>query len=151
RPRDGLSGSLLRRSQGRYSVNQDDSNDLNIRLRVLNPQGAPLGGTVDIELRAERLGNLLTVKAANASRDIDIRLCAPGLYQLTVTPTDVFKPVSRFVSVPPSGCVVIEVTIDKGAQPPVVKSGYKVYGFVRDASQLPLAGASVKAFDRDIR
>ena len=70
--------------------------DISVRLRVLNPQRQPLDGTVDIELKPLGAGDTVSVKGADASKDIDVSgLQRPplGIYQVTVTPTDVPVPV----------------------------------------------------------
>jgi hypothetical protein len=125
--------------------------DICLRLRILSPQRQPLGGTVDVELRRHRAKKSVTLQDADASKDIIVTLSSPGLYHLTVTPTDVFKPVSRVVNLHPRGIPTLEVIIDKGTPPPSENTGYKVYGVVRDTLQKPLAAATVKAFDKDIR
>lgn len=92
--------------------------DISIRLRVLNAQRQPLGGTVDIELKPQAAGDTVNVKAADASKDIDISgLQRPpqGNYQVTVTPTDVPVPVSQPLTVPPRGFNTVEFVIDKAA------------------------------------
>src|SRR5262249_55936366 len=89
---------------------------------------------------------------ADASRDIDIKLHHRGLYHLTVTPTDPYKPVSRTVAVCDGGSLTIAVVIEKGPEPPPIDGpAYKVFGTVRDALQNPLAGPTGAAFDKDIR
>ena len=132
------------------------TSDISIRLRILNPDRQPLGGTVDLEFKPQNFGQAMIVKGELASRDIDVRglqRTPVGLYQLTVIPTDVFKPVSQFVNIPASGFNTLEIVIDKG---PVEKPGppadtYKVYGLVRDQFQRPMASAVVKVSDKDIR
>src|SRR3984893_3532815 len=137
---------------------QNNNTDICIRLRILNPDRQPLGGTVDIEFKRRNVGPGITVKAANASRDIDVRLLqrSPhGHYQVTVTPTDVFKPVSQFVNIPPSGFNTLEIVIDKGTAEsptsPAGTGGFKVFGTVRDKLQRPMEYVTVKAYDKDIR
>ncbi|SOE87376.1 virulence plasmid A protein [Burkholderia sp. YR290] len=120
-----------------------------IRLKILNNRRQPLGGTVDVEIRTQRRKKCLVIKGADASKDIDVKLEAGGPYHLTVTPTDVFKPISRTVNLPARGSIAIEFIIDKGTVPK--PAGYKVFGTVRDALQEPLPGVSVQAFDKDIR
>src|SRR5689334_19533814 len=96
----------------------ETNSDICIRLRILNPQRQPLGGTVDLEFKRQNNGQTTTVRKANASKDIDVRglqRTPQGLYQITVTPTDVFKPVSQFVNIPASGFNTLEIIIDKGA------------------------------------
>src|SRR5208282_4194113 len=51
---------------------------------------------------------------ADASKDIDIELRNPGLYHLTVTPTDMYKPQSRTIAVCERGSLAIALIIDKG-------------------------------------
>ena len=57
----------------------------------------------------------MKVKAADASKDIDVlglqRYPQVQLYEVTVTPTDVFKPTSQFVKIPPSGFNTVEFVI----------------------------------------
>jgi len=53
----------------------------------------PPGGTVNIEFQPQEAGDTVTVKAADASKDIDVsglQRTPQGLYEVTVTPTDVF-------------------------------------------------------------
>src|SRR5712692_9335747 len=96
------------------------TSDICIRIRVLNPQRQSLGGNVDIEFKPQDVGQIMNVKGADASKDIDVsglQRTPQGLYQLTVTPTDVFKPTSQFVTIPSSGFNTVEFIIDKGMQP----------------------------------
>ncbi len=91
--------------------------DTGIRITILDPQGHRLGGTVDIEFRPHGAGEVLTVKGTDASKDIDVgglQRVPAGLYELMVTPTDVFRPVTRFVTIPASGATAVSLTIDKG-------------------------------------
>ena len=127
------------------------THQISVRLKILNPQRQRLGGTVDVDFKAQYARKSVTVKDANASSDIRVTLRRPGHYHLTVTPTDVFKPVSRSVVIPAEGTVTIEVVIDKGSAPPSGDTGYRVFGVVRDALQNPLESVTVKAFDKDIR
>lgn len=95
----------------------DINPDTSLRIRVLNPERQALGGTVDIEFKPQTAGQTLNVKGADASKDIDVsglQRTPQGLYQVTVTPTDVFKPTSQFVTVPASGFNTVEFVIDKG-------------------------------------
>ena len=91
--------------------------DICIRIILLNPQGQPLGGTVDLEFKPQTVGSTVDVKGVDASKNIDVsglQRTPQGLYQLTVTPTDVFKPASQFVTIPASGFVTVTIVIDKG-------------------------------------
>jgi hypothetical protein len=91
--------------------------DISIRITVLNPQHQLLGGTVDIEFQPQDSGPTVNVKAADASKNIDVvglQRTPQGLYQITVTPTDLFKPTSQFATIPASGFITVEFIIDKG-------------------------------------
>jgi hypothetical protein len=104
----------------------ETANDICIRLKVLNPQHEPLGGTVDLEFKPKEVGRTLTVKAVDASKDIDVRglqRTPKGLYTVTVTPTDVFKPTSQFVTIPASGFITVEFVVDKGRGTPTGGGG----------------------------
>ncbi len=95
----------------------DPKDDICIRITVQNPQGQPLGGTVDLEFKPQTSGDTMNVKGVDASKEIDVsglQRTPNGLYQLTVTPTDVFKPASQFVTIPASGSATVTVVIDKG-------------------------------------
>lgn len=122
-----------------------------IRLRVLTPQRTPLGGTVNIELRDRKGAPTLMIKGADASKDIDVPVRIPGLYELIVTPADNFVPVTRAVNVPLRGVITLEVVVASATPQPPSDAKYRVYGIVRDALQRPLQGACVKAADKDIR
>jgi hypothetical protein len=134
-----------------------ETENVSIRLRLLNPQGQPLGGAVDVDFKPQGPGQMVTVKAASASKDIDVsglQRTPQGLYQLTVTPTDVFKPASQFVSIPASGFHTLEIVIDRGAPEPGSPAGAvmrRVIGTVRDNFHRPMVGVIVKVFDKDIR
>lgn len=87
-----------------------------IRIRALNPERRPLGGTVDVEFKPHEAGETIKVSAADASKDIDVRglqRTPRGLYQVTVIPTDVFRPASQFVNIPTDGFNTVEFIIDK--------------------------------------
>ena len=95
----------------------DGDDDICARVRVLNAQNQPLGGTVDVEFQPQVSGKTKVVKSADASKDIDVRglqRTPQGLYLVTVTPTDVFVPTSKFVNIPASGYSVETFVIDKG-------------------------------------
>src|SRR5215468_9036251 len=92
-------------------------NDITLRIRILNPQRQPRGGTVDIEFKPQDGGQTMNVRGVDASKDIDVselRRTPRGLYQVTVIPKDVFKPTSQFVTIPASGFNMVEFVIDKG-------------------------------------
>lgn len=100
----------------------DRDDDISLRVRVLNRQGQPLGGTVDIDIQSRDTSDSLRVRGADASKDIDIsglpRFPQVPVYEVTVTPTKIFKPSSQFVTVPASGFITVTFVIDVGSEPP---------------------------------
>jgi hypothetical protein len=92
----------------------DPASDICIRLQVLNAQRQPLGGTVNIEFAPQEVGEPVKVNDADASKDIDVsglQRTPQGLYQVTVTPTNVFKPLSQFLTIPASGFNTVQFII----------------------------------------
>ncbi len=72
-----------------------------IRIRALNPQQQPLGGTVDVACKPQRTGETVAVKAADASKDIDgagLERTPPALSQVMVTLAGIYKPASQSVT-----------------------------------------------------
>ncbi len=128
------------------------NSDISIRIRILNPQRKPLGGTVDIEFKPHDVGQTVNVKGADASKDIDVsglQRTPQGLYQVTVTPTDVFKPTSQFVTVPASGFNTVDFIIDKGTGPengPPNPVQYNIQGNLTFDHGLPAAGITVRLY-----
>jgi hypothetical protein len=60
-----------------------------------------------------------------------------GFNLVTVTPTDVFKPTSRFITIPASGFTSVDFTIDKkGGQNPGLAERLKRYGLENRAGDL---------------
>ena len=88
-----------------------------IQIQVHNPHHVPLGGTVDLEFRPHEAGETKIVRGVGASKDINVsglQRTPRGLYQVTVTPTDVFKPTAQFVTIPASGFETVEFIVDRG-------------------------------------
>ena len=98
-----------------FGGNPEEGDGICIRIRVLNKLRQPRGGTVDIEFQPQSGGETVKVKAVDASKDVDVhglqRFPQVQLYEVTVTPTDVFKPTSQFVKIPPSGFNTVEFVI----------------------------------------
>jgi hypothetical protein len=95
----------------------DINADISIRITVFNSRHQLLGGTVDIEFQPQDSGPTVNVRAADASKNIDVvglQRTPQGLYLITVTPTNVFKPTSQFATVPASGFITVEFAIDTG-------------------------------------
>ncbi|MEP6913860.1 MAG: hypothetical protein ABI923_13950 [bacterium] len=91
--------------------------DIALKIRVLNPQGQYLGGTVDLDIKHRTLSDHLEYKSLPAAGEIaipDLHRAPIGNYQVTVTPTEVFKPQSQFVNIPASGFATMTVTNDRG-------------------------------------
>jgi hypothetical protein len=95
---------------------QGGGGDTCIRLQVLNSQHKPLGGTVKIDFQPQDASRPATVPSVDASQDIDVGGLSRtplGLYEVTVTPSNVFKPTSQFVTIPASGFVTVQFVIDE--------------------------------------
>jgi hypothetical protein len=95
---------------------QGGGGDTCIRLQVVNSQRKPLGGTVQIDFQPQDAGRPATVQSVDASQDIDVGGLSRtplGLYEVIVTPSNVFKPTSQFVTIPASGFVTVEFVIDE--------------------------------------
>src|SRR4051794_13100266 len=93
-----------------------DNQDITLKILVLDAQGQLRGGTVDVEFKHGTLSDHGTRRGLDASREISIaelRRAPTGDYQITVTPTDVFKPQSQFVNIPASGFATMKVIIDQ--------------------------------------
>jgi hypothetical protein len=105
------------KSAGKGDGGDGDGGGICIQIRVLNPAGQPLGGTVDIEFQPQNGGQTTKVTGADASKDIDVsglaRFPQVSVYEVTVTPTDVFKPTGQFVTIPASGFNTVVFTIAK--------------------------------------
>src|SRR5258708_17526086 len=127
-----------------------DNNDISIRVTDVNPQGKPLGGAVDREFQRQGEGKPLLVKGADASKDIDVsglERSPRGLYQLTVTPGDVFKPVSQFVNIPASGFATAKVLIDKDAKQTEEHRSHTLTGNLVFDTGLPATGVTARLYD----
>ena len=107
--------------KGPPAPQEDD--DICMRIRVLNPQKQPLGGTVDIDIQSQDTDDSSTLKGVDASKDIDVtdlaRFPQVSVYEVTVTPTEIFKPTSQFATVPASGFNTVVFVIDVGSQLPL--------------------------------
>jgi hypothetical protein len=94
---------------------QQPDGDVGLEVNVVSADGGPFLGTVDIECEHQTLSDNRDFRNVDASHTIAIRglMRAPqGLYEVTVTPTAVFRPVSRFVDIPASGSVTAEFRVD---------------------------------------
>src|SRR4030095_7556989 len=97
-----------------------DNQDITLKILVHDAQGKFRGGTVDVEFKHRTLSDHGTQRGLDASREINIaglRRAPTGDYQITVTPTDVFKPKAQFVNIPASGFATMTVTIERPSGP----------------------------------
>src|SRR5215472_4886969 len=125
--------------------------DISIRLSVLNAQGQHLGGSVNIDVKPQNGGQALTMKAADASQDIDIgglQRTPNAVYQVTVTPSGTGKPVTQNVTVPATGFATAKVTVDSGAAvlDAVRLPSNNVSGTLVFDNGVPAAGITVRAY-----
>jgi hypothetical protein len=146
--------------------------NISIRLKILNSQRQPLGGTVDIEFKPEVSGPPVTIKAADASKDIDVaglQRSPAGVYQMIVTAGDPTKPATQFITIPATGFNTVEVIFDRPAPvragiaratttapagtgaviPPVITvptNNYKIQGTLTFDNGLPAAGITTRLY-----
>jgi hypothetical protein len=125
--------------------------DICVRIDTLNPDGQPLGGTVDLEFQPQTPGQTVTLRGQDASKEIDVgglQRTPNSLYKLTVSPTDVFKPVSQFVTIPASGSAMVSIVIDKGTGPGGTHSGLNtLQGYLVFDHGLPASGIVVRLYN----
>ncbi len=93
--------------------------DVGLNINVKTKGGGRFAGTVNIDSENQTLSDHQEFRNVDASKAIAIKglLRAPkGLYQVTVTPTTVFEPVSQFVNIPASGAIRVEVVVETSSQ-----------------------------------
>ncbi|MGZ8842403.1 MAG: neuraminidase-like domain-containing protein, partial [Pyrinomonadaceae bacterium] len=126
-----------------------DTQDITLKIRVLDAQGNFRGGTVDVEFRHRTLSDQSTQRGLDASREINIaglRRAPTGDYKITVIPTDVFKPQSQFVNIPASSFEIMEVKIDRALTPePKPDPFFIVKGIVSTAAGVAFTKGLVRA------
>ena len=113
-----------------------------LRLQVLNPQGQPLGGTVDIACKLPSEAQASYIHAANAAQEIDLRGLrrdATEPYEVTVTQTGTNLSATQMVSVPASGSAVVKCIV--GAAPTNSLNGTLVLD-----NGLPAAGVTIHLY-----
>jgi ABC toxin N-terminal region/Neuraminidase-like domain len=124
-----------------------------IRIRVLNAQGQPLGGTVDIEFKPEVSGKTVNIKRADASQDIDVpglQRSAQGVYQAIVTPPGVL-PVAKFVNIPATGFETVDFVFAQEAtatasEAVIVSKKYEVQGSLTFDNGLVASGIVTRIY-----
>lgn len=100
--------------------------DIAIRLRVLNADGKPLGGKVDITATHKDIANPFYIHAADASQEIDVRGLArnvSGAYQITVAQAGSNLSQTQSITVPAQGAASAEFTLIGIAEPGLTASG----------------------------
>jgi hypothetical protein len=133
--------------------------DLGLKIRVVDPQGNFIGGTVDIECQHRTLSERTDKPGLSASGQIDIaglRRAPTGDYQVTVTPSGRFDPQSQFVTIPASGSATMQFVFSEadrcGDQGGGASDHYHLLrGEIRGADARPLPGVIVQAFDKELR
>jgi hypothetical protein len=94
----------------------EKTQDITLRVDIRQPDGSQFRGKVDIECKHQALSDHRIIRGIDASRTIDIsglKRAPQGLYQITVTPVDVFAPESQFVSIPASGFAAAQFILGK--------------------------------------
>jgi hypothetical protein len=100
--------------------------DIGLRLRVLNAQGKPLGGKVDITAAHPDLANPSYIHGADASQEIDVRglsRSVQGPYQVTVTQSGTILAQTQGVTIPAQGAATAEFTLIGIEGTPATASG----------------------------
>ncbi|HEX4136923.1 MAG TPA: neuraminidase-like domain-containing protein [Bryobacteraceae bacterium] len=126
--------------------------DVGARVSVVDAQGKPFAGAVDLAFqpRAVTGGQPVTLKGADASKEIDVTglgRAAGGNYELTVTPADsTVKPVSQQVSIPASGIAQVTVVVG-GPASTIIILPLSVHGSLVLDNGLAAAGVTVRAYN----
>ena len=88
--------------------------DIVLRIKVLNAQGKPLGGKVDITAAHANLASPSYIQGADASGEIDVRGLArnvQGPYQITVAQSGTNLTQTQNIAVPAQGAAAAEFTL----------------------------------------
>jgi uncharacterized membrane protein len=89
--------------------------DVGLNINVKTKGGGTFTGTVNIDCQHQTLSDHQEFRNVDASKTIAIKGLKrgpQGLYQVTVTPTRVFKPVSQFLNIPASGAITVEFVVE---------------------------------------
>jgi hypothetical protein len=90
------------------------------------------------------------MKGADAFKKIDVsglQRTPQGIYRVTVSPTDVFKPVSRFVNILASGALALQLAIDRGCGPAQQVGPNKFQGTLVFDTGLPVAEVPARLYN----
>lgn len=113
-------------------------------LRILNPQRQPLGGTVDVQIKSQATGQAVSLKAADASKDIlitGLQLTPLGMYQVSVLPNAASRPTQQVVTVP-AGANILEIVVT-----PAATVSYMIQGNLVFDNGLPAAAVTVRLYN----
>lgn len=126
--------------------------DIGARISVVDAQGTPFGGAVDLVFQPQGAagGQSVTLRGADASKDIDVTglgRAAAGNYVLTVRLTDAaVTPVSQPVNIPASGMAQISVVVGSGGAVIVILPHHVQGNLVLD-NRLVAVGVTVRAYN----
>ena len=122
----------------------EHSEDICLRIQVMNALGQPLGGTADIVCKLGGEKDAVHIRAANASEEIDVR----GLrrdcrepYEVTVTPTGSTQGTTQQALVPACGSVTLQFVFSTSQGASHTLSGNLVFD-----NGLPAAGITTRAY-----
>ncbi|HEU4891609.1 MAG TPA: neuraminidase-like domain-containing protein [Vicinamibacterales bacterium] len=122
----------------------------NVRVSLVNADGRPVGGTVDLEFApTSGRGTPTVVRGLDASHEIDLgRLqpLTPGQYKLTVRSTSGgFRATTQLVTILDTADSQVRVVID-GARPPEPANRQTLLGTLAFDNRLPAASVTVRAY-----
>ena len=92
----------------------DQSEDVSLRINVLNPQGQRLGGKVDIACKLPDGSGAVDIAGGDASNEIDVSGLQRGgtePYEVTVTQTGTNLAATQQVRIPATGAVVVQAVL----------------------------------------
>lgn len=102
--------------------------DISLKITILQQDGTPYPGTVDIEFQHQTLADRYELHSADGSKAINVaglHRAPQGLYKVTVTSTAFFAPTNQFVTVPASGFATVTFKLEHGEdivmEPPHLK------------------------------
>jgi len=113
-----------------------------IRIALVDAQGKPLGGTVDLQFKSRTTGQTVNLTGQDASKEIQAQGLQLGtVYDLTVILAGSGRAVSQTVSIPASVTAPISVVV-AASEPPT----HKLQGTLIFDNGLPAAGIKVRLY-----
>jgi Neuraminidase-like domain/Salmonella virulence plasmid 28.1kDa A protein len=118
-----------------------------IRIIVLNLQGQPFDGAVDVRvMRPGDAGHPIELKAQDASKEIVVKGVEAGVtYELAVTPTGTSHAFTQGVTIPATGAAVVRLAIDRSG-PMRPQPTHTLRGTLVLDHGLPAAGVTVRLY-----